>query len=202
MPEKKIVFIPNFTRLDRFVPGYGGEDYFVYFGRLAEEKGLLTLVEAMRRIRTGTLFIVGDGPLFPVLQRAISEYRLQNVQLTGSKWDAELARLIRGSRFTVFPSEWYENCSMALIESYAWGKAVVGANIGGISEMIDEGETGLLFEPFSVADLAEKIDYLFTHEDEAARMGKNARAKAEKQYGPEQHYAELMRLYSEFTGRG
>jgi len=201
MPEKKIVFIPNFTRLDRFVPGYGGEDYFVYFGRLAEEKGLLTLVEAMRRIRRGTLFIVGDGPLFPVLQHAISEYRLQNVHLTGSKWDAELASLIRGARFTVFPSEWYENCSMALIESYAWGKPVVGANIGGISEMIDEGETGLLFEPFSVEDLAEKIDYLLAHDDVAARMGKNARAKAEKQYGPEQHYAELMRLYSEFIGR-
>ena len=200
MSEKKIVFIPNFTRLDRFVPASGGEDYFVYFGRLAEEKGLLTLVEAMRRIRRGTLFIVGDGPLYSVIQDAISEYRLQNVHLTGFKRDAELADLIRKARFTVFPSEWYENCSMALIESYAWGKPALGANIGGISEMIDEGETGLLFEPFSVEDLAEKLDYLLAHDDVTAHMGKNARAKAEKEYGSERHYAALMRLYSEFIG--
>jgi glycosyltransferase involved in cell wall biosynthesis len=200
MPEKKIVFIPNFARLNQFVPDYGGEDYFVYFGRLVEEKGLLTLVKAMRRIRSGTLFIVGDGPLFSVLQDAIIEYQLQNVHLTGFKRDAELANLIRRARFTVVPSEWYENCSMALIESYAWGKPALGANIGGISEMIDEGKTGLLFEPFSVEDLAEKINYLFAHDDVATRMGKNARAKAEKEYGPERHYAELMRLYSQFIG--
>jgi glycosyltransferase involved in cell wall biosynthesis len=200
MPEKKVAFIPNFTRLNRFVPEYGGEDYFVYFGRLAEEKGLLTLLEAMRRIRRGTLLIVGAGPLSAVLQDAITEYRLQNVRLTGFKWNEELASLIRKARFTVVPSEWYENCSMALIESYAWGKPVVGANIGGISEMIEEAKTGLLFEPFSVEDLAEKIDYLLAHDDVAVRMGKNARAKAEKEYGPERHYAELLRSYSEFTG--
>jgi glycosyltransferase involved in cell wall biosynthesis len=111
-----------------------------------------------------------------------------------------LASLIRRARFTVFPSEWYENCSIALIESYACGKPVVGANIGGIYEMIDQGETGLLFEPFSAADLAEKINYLLAHEDVAERMGKNARAKAEKEYGPERHYGELMGLYSEFFG--
>ncbi len=200
MPEKKIVFIPNFTRLDRFVPGCDGEDYFVYFGRLAEEKGLLTLIEAMRRVRRGTLFIVGEGPLSAVLQRAIREYRLENVHLTGAKWDAELVSLVRRSRFSVFPSEWYENCSIALIESYACGKPVVGANIGGISEMIDEGETGLLFEPFNAGDLAEKIDYMFAHGDVAARMGKNARAKAEKEYAPERHYAQLMSLYAEVIG--
>jgi glycosyltransferase involved in cell wall biosynthesis len=200
MPEKKIVFIPNFTDLNQFPPEYGGEDYCVYFGRLAEEKGLLTLVEAMRRIRRGTLLIVGDGPLSADLQDAINKYRLKNVRLTGFKEGAELANLIRRARFTVFPSEWYENCSMALIESYAWGKPVLGANIGGISEMIDEEETGLLFEPFSVEDLSEKIEYLLGHEDVAMRMGKKARARAEKEYGSEQHYSALMRLYSKCIG--
>jgi glycosyltransferase involved in cell wall biosynthesis len=200
MPEKKIVFIPNFARLNRFVPDYDGEDYFVYFGRLVEEKGLLTLVQAMRRVQKGSLLIVGDGPLAGALQHAIHEYRLQNVRLTGFKRDAELANLIRRAKFTIVPSEWYENCSLALIESYAWGKPVLGARIGGISEMIEEGKTGLLFEPSSSDDLAEKIDYLFAHGDIAARMGKNARAKAEKEYSSERHYAELMRLYSEFVG--
>jgi glycosyltransferase involved in cell wall biosynthesis len=154
----------------------------------------------MRRIRRGTLLIVGDGPLSADLQDAINKYRLKNVRLTGFKEGAELANLIRRARFTVFPSEWYENCSMALIESYAWGKPVLGANIGGISEMIDEEETGLLFEPFSVEDLSEKIEYLLGHEDVAMRMGKKARAKAEKEYGSEQHYSALMRLYSKCIG--
>jgi len=201
IPEKKIVFIPNFTRLDRFVPGYGGEDYFVYFGRLAEEKGLLTLVEAMRRIRRGTLFIVGDGPLSSVLQDAINKYRLQNVRLTGFKRDAELASLIRGARFTVFPSEWYENCSMALIESYAWGKPVIGSNIGGIPEMIEEGKTGLLFEAFNVEDLAAKIRYLHSNPSLASEMGKNARMKAEQEYSPQAHYSKLIDVYSKMNGK-
>jgi glycosyltransferase involved in cell wall biosynthesis len=147
------------------------------------------------------LLIVGDGPLAGPLQQAVREYGLSNVRLTGFKRGAELANLIRRARFTIVPSEWYENCSLALIESYAWGKPVLGAKIGGIAEMIEEGKTGLLFEPGSCDDLAEKIDYLFAHGDVAARMGRNARAKAEQEYSPERHYTALISLYNEFVGR-
>jgi glycosyltransferase involved in cell wall biosynthesis len=122
------------------------------------------------------------------------------VQLIGPKWDEELRALIRRARFTVLPSEWYENCPMSVIESYAQGKPVLGANIGGLPEMIEPAHTGLLFEPFNAEDLAEKMRDLFAHESMAVQMGKQARAKAEREYTPERHYAALMRVYTAAMG--
>jgi glycosyltransferase involved in cell wall biosynthesis len=202
IPEKKFISIPNFVHVHKYIPEYDCDDYFIYCGRLSEEKGLLTLVEAMRRVKKGRLYVVGDGPLRPELERTIEEYRIQNVHLTGPKWDKDLVSLMTRARFTVIPSEWYENCPISLIQSYACGKPVLGANIGGIPEMIENERTGLLFEPFSVEDLAEKINYLLGHHGVVVQMGKNARAKAEREYNPERHYAELMRVYSEAMGRG
>lgn len=201
IPEKQLVCIPNFVHANRYAPVYGGDDYFLYFGRLSEEKGLFTLLKAMRRLQQGTLYIVGDGPLYEPLRQTIAEYRLKNVHLTGPKWNEELVSLISRARFTVLPSEWYENCPIALMESYAYGKPVLGANIGGIPEMIQHGETGLLFESYNVEDLAEKIRYLLTHDSVAAQMGRHARSKVEREYHPERHYAALAQVYREVLGK-
>ncbi len=200
-PEKKLVCIPTFLHVYRYTPVYDFDDYFIYCGRLSEEKGLLTLVEAMRRVKRGRLYIVGDGPLRTRLQRTVEAYGLKNIYITGPKWDEDLVSLMSSARFTVVPSEWYENSPNSLVRGYAYGKPVIGANIGGIPEMIENERTGLLFEPFSVEDLAEKIDYLLGHDGVVVQMGKNARAKAESEYDSEQHYAELMRVYSEAMGR-
>jgi glycosyltransferase involved in cell wall biosynthesis len=200
IPAEKLVWIPSFTHVDRYVPRYGGDDYFVYVGRLSEEKGLLTLVEAVRGFTRGTLLIVGDGPMRPILERVVEAGGLSNVRVVGPKWGAELADLLAGARFSVIPSEWYENGPRSAIESFACGTPVIGANIGGLPEMVDDGETGLLFEAFSATDLRAKIEQLFASDREAARMGRAARVKAEREYSPAGHLPRLLGVYREALG--
>jgi len=192
----KLIWIPSFTHVDRYMPSYAVSDYFVYVGRLSEEKGLLTLVEAVRTFKRGTLVIVGDGPVRGSLDRVVAAEGLRHVRVVGPKYDTELIDLMRGAQFSVVPSEWYENCPRSIIESFACGKPVVGANIGGIPEMVTHGETGLLFTPFSAADLREKIEYLFDRPDEVQRMGRAARAKAEREYSVDGHLARLLGVYA------
>jgi glycosyltransferase involved in cell wall biosynthesis len=200
IPASKIVWIPSFTHVDRYEPSYGGDDYFVYVGRVSEEKGILTLLEAMRGVKKGRLLVVGEGPQRETLEKVVAAERLDNVELVGPKWGQELIDVMRGARFSIIPSEWYENCPRSCIESFACGTPVIGANIGGIPEMVEDGETGLLFEPFSATALRAKIEQLFARKDECVRMGKAARAKAEREYSLESHLRRLLVVYEEVLG--
>jgi len=201
LPASKLVWIPSFTHVDRYQPHYGSDDYFVYVGRLSEEKGLLTLVEAVRGFNQGRLLIVGEGPLRRTLEEYVAANQLGNVRVLGPRWGTDLVDVMRGARFSIIPSEWYENCPRSCIESFACGTPVIGANIGGIPEMVEDGLTGLLFTPFSGADLREKIEYLFARPSLAAEMGRAARQKAEAEYSPASHLARLLSVYREATGR-
>jgi glycosyltransferase involved in cell wall biosynthesis len=196
IPEEKIVHIPSFTHVERYQPNFGGSDYFVYVGRLSEEKGLPTLLEAMRGLRRGKLVIIGDGPQRALLSSLVESRGLSNVELVGPKSGAELQALLRGAAFSVIPSEWYENCPRAGIESFACGKPVIGSDIGGLPEMIENGRTGLLFKAFSAEDLREKISYLFERESLIVEMGRNARIKAERDYSVKAHLNKLLEVYT------
>lgn len=200
IPSSKLVWIPSFTHVERYTPAFGGDDYFVYVGRLSDEKGLPTLVEAVRGFTRGTLVIVGDGPVRPALERTVAEGGLSHVRIVGPKFGDELVEILRGARFSVIPSEWYENCPRSCVESFACGTPVIGANIGGIPEMVDDGENGLLFTPFSATDLREKIEYLFARDADAARMGRAARAKAERDYSAAGHLSRLLAVYRDTLG--
>jgi glycosyltransferase involved in cell wall biosynthesis len=200
LPASKLVWIPSFTHLDRYEPRYDDDGYFIYVGRLSDEKGLPTLVDAVRGLEKGRLLIVGEGPLREPLERMVARDRLDNVKVLGPKWGTELIDLMRGARFSVIPSEWYENGPRSCIESFACGKPVIAANIGGLPEMIEDHETGLLFTPFSTSDLREKIEYLFARPTLAVQMGRAARAKAQREYSPESHLERLLAVYHDALG--
>lgn len=201
IPEEKLVCVPSFTHVERYVPAYGASDYCVYVGRLSDEKGIPTLLEAMRGFDRGRLLIIGEGPLRPALEEFVARHQLRNVEVLGSRTGEELQALMRGATFSVIPSEWYENCPRAGIESLACGTPVIAADIGGVPEMIEDGRTGLLFQPFSVADLQKKMTYLFDHEQLVVEMGKNARRKAERDYSLRAHLERLLPVYAEAMGR-
>jgi glycosyltransferase involved in cell wall biosynthesis len=97
--------------------------------------------------------------------------------------------------FLVLPSEWYENAPVSVLEAFAQGKPVIAARIGGIPELVIDGETGLLFEPGNAEDLRAKIEFLLTNPDLAREMGKKARARAESTYGAAEHYRQLLATY-------
>jgi len=159
-PADRVIHIPNFVDDKLFRQSYYNDGYFIYLGRLSEEKGLLTLIKAMRTLKDAKLKIIGTGPLEDEIKKSISSLRLTNIELVGFQSGAALEKYISNAMFTIIPSEWYENGSISLLESFAYGKPVIGSNIGGIPEHISHGRNGLIFKTKDPADLAEKINIL------------------------------------------
>ncbi len=194
----RVKHIPNFAELDEFQPQYTWlENTIVYFGRLSQEKGLLTLIEAIKKINGIFLKIIGDGPMEAILKEKVRNENIKNIYFLGYKSGEDLKEEIRKIMFVVFPSECYENNPYTVIESFALGKPVIGSRMGGIPELVKENETGLLFDPSNSDDLSLKIEYLRNNPNEIMKMGRNARAFVELQINAENHYQKLMELYNQ-----
>lgn len=199
--HKPITAIPNFLNPDNFTAVFEPENYFVFAGRLVRVKGILTLLEAMRHIQgDGVLKIAGAGELEPEMRRFVEFHQLNNVQFLGHLGTNDLADLVQRARFTVVPSEWYENYSMTVIESLACGTPVIGADIGGIPEQVRDGWNGFLFTPGDAVELAGKIQTLMDDRDLAVEMGRRGRSRVETLNGPEIHYEQTLQIYRKICG--
>ena len=189
--RRKIIVLHNGIDTREFAPCYDDDDYILYFGRLSREKGVTTLLDAQKKMRcTFPLKIIGSGPYEGQIQEKYPE-----VHLEGYKTGESLKRLIQNASFVVVPSEYYENCAMAVLEAMACGKPVIGSKIGGIPEQIDDNITGLLFEKGNVSDLAAKMDYLVENIDARKKMGKAARKKIEMEFSQKKHCESLVKIY-------
>lgn len=165
--DNRIAVLRNYSKFSKNICA-GKEDYILYYGRLSEEKGIRTLLKAVPGYVK--FKIAGRGPLEKLLVN-LSE----NVEFVGFKTGDELKKLIRRAKFTVYPSEWYENCPFSIIESISFGTPVIGANIGGIPELIDNGKTGLLFEAGNVTDLRTSIERLYNDNALLSEMIENTK---------------------------
>jgi len=191
----RIVHLPNFLPAAGFESGGGPGEGALYFGRLSPEKGLAVLLEAAGR--TGISWkIAGEGPMRAALGAAIRERSLTNVSLLGYKPAEALIPEIRSSMFVVLPSVWYENQPYAVMEAFALEKPVVASRIGGIPELVRDGETGLTFESGNAADLAEKAMLLARSPERVRDMGRKARRLIETEFSPADHYRRLMGVYA------
>lgn len=193
--SSKVLHIPNSVDINRYLPNYKNDGYFLYFGRLSGEKGIGTLIDAMKKVTHFKLIIAGTGPLENEIENKIRSEGILNVNMVGFKTGDDLAELVRNAICTVLPSEWYENGPMSLLESFAYGKPVIGSNIGGIPEHIETGQDGFLFECGNSDDLANKLKLMLTYPNRALRMGKNARKKAEQVYSIETHMERILEVY-------
>ncbi len=189
-------YLPNFVeRVDTVKFGKDcNHRKIVYTGRLSHEKGLNTLVNAIKESQA-ELDIVGDGPLKNSITRRIERENIGNVHLSGHLTGQKLLNKIREGIATVLPSEWYENNPNSILESFSLGKPAIGSRIGGIPELIKDGETGFLFKPGDSADLRDKIESLLNNPEKAVQMGKNARDFVERVYNAETHLEHLMEIY-------
>jgi len=199
--SKKIVCLNNF--LDVTIPDSAEPvgDYFLYIGRLSEEKGIKTLIDAVIKAGTGRLKIVGDGQLKDELISYVRSNSVNGaVEFLGYKKHEEVIKLLRRCRFVVLPSDWYENFPYSILEAFACGRPVIGSRIGGIPELIDDGENGLLFTPGDSDALADKIKKLHIEGDKISEMSRNAQKKFKENYGHEKHYQRLMEIYKQAMG--
>ncbi len=198
----RMVHLPNFVDLNVFTPGKEKSEYFVYFGRLVELKGIRTLLKALKHVKTTrTLYVIGEGELEDPLKDFARENKIKNVEFMGFMQTQDLIPFIQKAMFTVFPSECYENYPMSIIESNACATPVVGSDLGGISELIDHGKTGLLFQSGNHLDLAEKIQFLVDHPEKAYEMGNNGRQLVERTNHPQVYHEKIMQLYHDLLDK-
>uniref|UniRef100_UPI00405723DB glycosyltransferase family 4 protein n=1 Tax=Alistipes sp. TaxID=1872444 RepID=UPI00405723DB len=132
--------------------------YFLYYGRISEEKGITTLIRAFKERPQAKLKIVGTGPQENKIRELISKLNIHNVELLGYRTGNDLKQIVRNSQFVVVPSVIYENNPMTIVESYSIGIPVIGSDIGGIPEIVRNGKTGFLFSPNNVSELINCLD--------------------------------------------
>jgi glycosyltransferase involved in cell wall biosynthesis len=190
----RIAVIPNFTGLDVRTDAPEG-DYFIYTGRLLEEKGIDLLIRAAGAVEGARLLIVGEGPMEKELKAEAERYGSGRVEFTGYLGGEDFERTVAGARFVVLPSRWYENLPFSIMEAMAAGKPVVATDIGGIPEMVDDGGTGLLFPIGDEEALRLCLEKVNSDAGLRREMGRKGRAKAEKLYGREKHYEDIMEVY-------
>ncbi|NIY91789.1 glycosyltransferase family 4 protein [Vibrio diazotrophicus] len=193
LPHNRIEVVVN--GIDEHVERNGVKDgrYFLYLGRLSVEKGVATLAEAYQRSKQEMpLKVVGDGPLYNEL---VTHY--DNIDFLGFQSGEVLHTLIKECSAVIVPSECYENCSMSVIEAMAYGKPIIGANIGGIPEQVREGVEGRLFESGNPDSLAQVMDDFAQHPELVVEFGNRARHRLENKYSLARHENTLMHLYQE-----
>jgi glycosyltransferase involved in cell wall biosynthesis len=197
----KIDVLPHFQKLPEKVTPPNADAPILYFGRLSAEKGVADLVRAMEHTRDIPLLIAGDGPERPALQSLAQELKLTNVEFVGHQNANDLDKLICACRFSVLPSRAYETLGKTILESYARERAVIASDLGSRRELVQEGETGLLFRPGDVGELASAIRFLADRPELSATMGLNGREFVRGRHSPESHYVALNRLYEDLAGR-
>jgi len=193
----RTVYHPNALPVSDYDPACAVGDYILYAGRLSEEKGLRTLLRAARHLPL-PLRIAGTGPLEKELREETVRRQLP-VTFDGYQSGAALRDLFRQAAFSVVPSEWFENASMAVLESFAYGKPVLATAIGGNPELVVDGETGSLFPPGDADALAKAAQQLLSDQSALEQMARNARRLIEQRFNQRQRTEALIRIYQQLV---
>lgn len=200
---QRLEYVPNFaptrTGANETAPDRAAADAerFVYAGRLSAEKGLRTLVRAVRELDRGTWVVCGRGPLEPELRRAARTLPEGRMVLRGHLEPEELWREMRRSRFTVLPSECFENAPMAVLESMALARPVLASDIGGVPELVEDGVHGRLVPPYNVHAWVAALRDALASPERARRMGATAQQRVRERFELEHHVKTIESIYRE-----
>lgn len=193
--KERVYHLPNF--FDRECPevetAQDKEQYFLYFGRLSAEKGILTLIKAVKNTKNH-LYIAGTGPCLEEIEQYLKEYNMTNVKLLGFKSGKELIDIVGNARAVILPSEWYENGPYSAIESLQLGRPVIGSELGGIPELIDGN--GKVFRHGDVEALREILEqFPSPGTSDYQRYCRRSKEIFAKNYMAEGHYEKLLPMY-------
>ncbi len=198
LPPERIVIKPVFVEDCGIGVADGG--YAAYIGRLTEEKGIRTLLEAWRVLGDRVpLKIIGGGPLADEVKACAAS--TPGVTYLGRVSDGVLRETLLRSAFTVFPSVWYEGMPAVILESYAAGLPVISSRLGSMEAIVKEGQTGRLFEPGNAGDLIRAVESLLGDPSAYGEMRRFARQEFEEKYTAKKNYAILISIYRSIMRR-
>ncbi len=187
LPAERIVIKPNFV--DFSPPIAVDRKDFLFVGRLSAEKGIDTLVAASRMVEAACVQVAGTGPEAELLNA------VPNIRALGALTGDQVREAMGGAMALVLPSIWYENFPRTLVEAFGCGLPVIASRIGALAELVEDGVTGLLFEPGDPVSLADAMRWALEHPAEMAAMGKAARAHYEANFTAERNYQQLLAIY-------
>lgn len=194
IPPHQIVVKPN------FVEDFGAnlserENFYLFIGRLSEEKGIFKLLDAARSLPDISFKIIGDGPLKDEVIQAAQEHR--NLEYLGFKQKEFIVEQLKKAKALLFPSVWYEGFPMTILEAFSCGTPVIASNLGGPGEIINDGINGLLFNWKDTNALGDAIKRLQGDPDFQQKLSVNARQAYDALYTPEKNYRFLLDIYKE-----
>ncbi|MGN6635638.1 MAG: glycosyltransferase family 4 protein [Oryzihumus sp.] len=175
-------------------PGQG----VVFAGRLAPEKGVDTLIEAVARMSTPTtLTVAGDGPVRAALEEHAARVAPGRVEFVGRLGKAALQQVVRRSVASVVPSVWHENQPMTVLEAFALAVPVVCTDLGGLPELVRDGVDGAVVPAGDPGALAGALDAMVADPAAAHRMGVAARERMVVEFSPQVHLDRVAGVYEE-----
>ncbi|MBI3978825.1 MAG: glycosyltransferase [Chloroflexi bacterium] len=200
IPADRIAVLPNgVAAADRPAPPrIGGE--VLYAGAITRQKGVPTLLRAAAATPDLRFVLYGEGSERPALEDWCRRHSVTNVAFAGFVETVRLRRALHESGWVVVPSEWYENCPFAILESFAEGRAVVATALGGIPELVDDGAEGLLVPPGDPAGLAAALRTLAARPEMAVEMGVRGWRRVRAQHDPADHARTLERVLERVVG--
>jgi exopolysaccharide biosynthesis WecB/TagA/CpsF family protein len=195
LPEEKVVVKPNFVHPDSG-PGAGRGGYAVFVGRLSPEKGIDTLLAAWRRHELPIpLKIVGDGPLADRVKTAAEQD--PRIEFLGWQSLEKVLEIIGDAVMLLMPSIWYEIFGRTIVEGFSRGTPAIVSKLGAMAELVDDGRTGLHFEPGDPSDLANKVNRLWHDPLLRGPMRNACRDEFERKYTAEANYGLLIDIYQQ-----
>lgn len=169
---------------------------FYFFGRLSEEKGLKVFLEVCKELPNINFKIAGTGPLEEECQK------IKNIDYVGFKTGKDLEQLISKAQFSVYPSIWYENCPLSILESQSMGTPVITANYGGMQELVEKGKTGILINKVDKDNLKKAILELYNNKNEIKKMSEQCIKKRNNMISIEQYCDKIMKIYKKVLKEG
>lgn len=197
-----VTTIHNFIDDSGFEPSHKNPEYILYFGRIEKEKGIDVIIDAARILCTKNIkfILAGEGSYLNRARSIVNELGLSNIEFLGYKNKNEIIELINGSFTVIAPSLWYETFGLVLLEAFSCAKPVIASNIGGMTEIINDGVDGFLVLPGSAEELAEKIEFIVSNPRQAQYMGEAGYKKQKSVFSKQAHFKKLMSVYSQVGG--
>lgn len=196
--EEKVYVNPTFIDCSALEPNFEAENYVLCLGRFSEEKGFQYAVEAMGFLKDipVTLTITGTKESCPpeLLARMEALGISDKIRFAGFLKGKELEELTKNALCVACPAVWYENLPNVVLESYAYGKPVIASNLGSLADAVENGRSGLLFEPGNPEQIARCIRFLYENPEKRMEMGRYARELCEEKYAPQVHWQRFLEI--------